>query len=313
MGYKGDMNIGRASSSVAYRRRRRRRQRRRARFIRTAIIASLSAATIILFGKEVLAHSWKNIDNASREESVSWQSLLSIADIREADLDIVCDGLGDFVIPLKSSKGVSDKYDFSKPVPGSAVVENAYFDDAVFIGDSRTEGLLINTGLSNATFYVQKGLMVDTVFSEPVIHKNGQKLSVMDALKETTFSKVYIMFGVNETGWVYSRMFQEKYGEMIDTIREINPRAIIYIQAILPVSDKVSSTHSYITNKKIMEYNELLQSLAEEKQVYYLDTKSAVADKNGSLPENAAVDGIHLVKEYCGKWLEYLKLHTITQ
>ena len=155
--------------------------------------------------------------------------------------------------------------------------------------------------------------MVDTVFSEPVIHKNGQKLSVMDALKETTFSKVYIMFGVNETGWVYSRMFQEKYGEMIDTIREINPRAIIYIQAILPVSDKVSSTHSYITNKKIMEYNELLQSLAEEKQVYYLDTKSAVADKNGSLPENAAVDGIHLVKEYCGKWLEYLKLHTITQ
>jgi lysophospholipase L1-like esterase len=62
-----------------------------------------------------------------------------------------------------------------------------------------------------------------------------------------------------------------------------------------------------------MEYNELLQSLAEEKQVYYLDTKSAVADKNGSLPENAAVDGIHLVKEYCGKWLEYLKLHTITQ
>lgn len=203
-------------------------------------------------------------------------------------------------------------YDFSKPVPVSDTVEDTYFDDAVFIGDSRTEGLILNTGLSNTTSYVYKGLMVNTVFTKAVIKKDGEKISVMDALKTTNFSKVYIMLGINETGWAYSRVFQEKYGDIIDAIQEINPDALIYIQGIIPVSDKVSSEHQYITNTKISEYNRLLQELAEEKQVYYIDTENAVISANGSLPEDAAYDGIHLVKEYCEKWLDYLKTHTIT-
>lgn len=205
------------------------------------------------------------------------------------------------------------KYDFSLPVPASDPVENSYFDDAVFIGDSRTEGLILYTGLSNATSYAYKGLMVDTVFTKPVINKDGQKVSVMDALSSTSFSKVYIMLGINETGWVYSQIFQDKYGEIIDGIREISPDAAIYIQELMPVSNEVSSTHSYITNEKINEYNALLRELAEEKQVFYVDTGSAVADADGSLPEGAASDGIHFVKEYCEKWLDYLKTHTAAQ
>lgn len=205
------------------------------------------------------------------------------------------------------------EYDFSLPVPASDPVENSYFDDAVFIGDSRTEGLILYTGLSNATSYAYKGLMVDTVFTKPVINKDGQKVSVMDALSSTSFSKVYIMLGINETGWVYSQIFQDKYGEIIDGIREINPDAAIYIQELMPVSNEVSSTHSYITNEKINEYNALLRELAEEKQVFYVDTASAVAAVDGSLPEGAASDGIHFVKEYCEKWLDYLKTHTAAQ
>lgn len=213
-------------------------------------------------------------------------------------------------VPGTEGPDIDTEYDFSLPVPASDPVEDSYFDDAVFIGDSRTEGLILHTGLSNATSYASKGLMVDTVFSKPVIRKDGQKVSVMDALRSTSFSKVYIMLGINETGWVYSQIFQDKYGEIIDGIREINPDAAIYIQEIMPVSNEVSSTHSYITNDKIEEYNGLLRELAEEKQVFYVDTGSAVAAADGSLPEDAASDGIHLVKEYCQKWLGYLKTHT---
>ena len=157
--------------------------------------------------------------------------------------------------------GASEQaYDFSAPVPESPAVEDSYFDDAVFIGDSRTEGLIINTGLSNATSYVYKGLMVDTVFTKPAVNQDGKKRSVMDAMKSTQFSKVYIMLGINETGWVYSQILQSKYGDIIDGIREINPGAVIYIQGIIPVSSKVSSTHRYITNAKINEYNIDLES-----------------------------------------------------
>lgn len=202
-------------------------------------------------------------------------------------------------------------YLYSEPVPVSEAVGLSYFDDAVFIGDSRTEGLLLNTGLTDATGYVHKGLMVDTVFTKKVINKNGRKLSVIDALRETDFAKVYLMLGINETGWPYSSVFIEKYGEIIDTVREINPEAVIYIQEIIPVSEKVSSTHSYIRNDKIAERNGLLANLAAEKQVYYIDVSAAVVSEDGSLPEDAATDGIHLKKEYCQKWLDYLKTHTV--
>ena len=53
--------------------------------------------------------------------------------------------------------------------------------------------------------------------------------------------------------------------------------------------------------------------MAEEKQVYYIDTGAAVSDENGCLPEEAATDGIHLKQSYCDKWLEYLKKHTISK
>lgn len=206
-----------------------------------------------------------------------------------------------------------NNYDFSKAVPDSNAVEDDYFDNAVFIGDSRTEGLLLNTGLSNAISYTQKGLMVDTVFTSPVVNKNGSKLPVMEALETTDFSKVYIMFGVNETGWPYNDVFIEDYSKIIDKIKTINPSAIIYVQEILPVSNTVSSTHSYIRNEKINEFNSLLREMAEEKQVYYIETASAVSSADGSLPEEAAVDGIHLKKDYCEKWLDYLKTHTVSE
>lgn len=213
----------------------------------------------------------------------------------------------------QNTPALSGTYDYSKPVPPSAPVDLTYFDDAVFIGDSRTEGLFLNTGLSNATSFAHMGLMVDTVFTQPLINVNGEKVPVIDALKKTAFSKVYIMLGVNETGWVYGSAFVKKYGEIVDAIREINPEAVIYIQEIMPVSKQVSDTHSYVKNPRITEYNQLLLQLAEEKQVYYIDTASAVAEADGTLPEDAAPDGIHLVRAYCQRWLDYLAAHTAAQ
>ena len=140
---------------------------------------------------------------------------------------------------------------------------------------------------------------------------NGSKISVIDALKEASFKKVYIMLGVNETGWAYSSIFIEKYAKIVDEIKSMNPDALIYLQSILPVSETVSSTHSYIKNNKIKEYNKLVRQMAKEKEVYYLNVAESIASANGALPEDAASDGIHLKKEYCDKWLEYLKTHTV--
>lgn len=204
-------------------------------------------------------------------------------------------------------------YDYSKPVLECSPMENeTYFNDAIFIGDSRTEGFMGMTNL-DATFFTHIGLTVDTFFSDPVIYMNGQKVSILEALKNTNFQKVYIMLGINETGWKYSNLFAQKYGEIIDAILQINPEAIIYIESILPVSKEVSDTHAYIKQDKINEYNSLLQNLAMEKKVYYLDIASFLKNEEGYLPVGASLDGIHLNKEYSLKWLQYLKNHYIVE
>ena len=209
-------------------------------------------------------------------------------------------------------ENTNQKYDYSKPVPESQKVGIEYFSDAVFIGDSRTEGLAINNSLySKTTVYTEKGLRVDKIFTDKVINKDGKKVTIMEALEKTEFSKVYIMLGINETGWQYSSFFIKKYGEIIDEIKKINPQATIYLQSILPVSQKVSSNHKYVRNSKINEYNSLIQKMASEENVYYIDVNNAISDSLGNLPEEAATDGIHLNKTYCAKWLEYLETHTI--
>ena len=185
---------------------------------------------------------------------------------------------------------------------GSGQVADSYFDDAAFIGDSRTQGLQLYTGLPNATFYATQGLMVDTFFSKKFVKAGGGKITIPDAMKNQTFKKVYIMLGVNELGWAYEKVFIQKYGEVVDKVKELQPDAKIYVQSILPVT-KAKSDGDAI-------YNELIEQMCREKGVTYLHVADAVGLDNGALPAGSATDGVHLNREYCYKWLDYLKTHT---
>lgn len=51
--------------------------------------------------------------------------------------------------------------------------------------------------------------------------------------------------------------------------------------------------------------------MCEEKGAVYLDVAEAVRDESGALPEEATVDGIHLKKDYCLKWTDYIRTHTV--
>lgn len=211
--------------------------------------------------------------------------------------------------PSSSSDG---SYDYSSPVPQSAPVDDSYFSDAVFIGDSRTEGFALFSGLDTMTTYASRGLNVSTVFTDAAIDLNGTMVTAIDALRNTSFSKLYIMFGLNEASWPYSEVFIDEYGDIIDDARAINPNAIIYIQSILPVTKSCSDSSESFNKAKIDSLNAMLQQLAAEKQVYYIDCEKALADSEGYLPEEASTDGIHFGVPECEAWLEYLKTHTVS-
>ena len=206
--------------------------------------------------------------------------------------------------------GTQDEESSSPIVSESDPVENSWFDDAVFIGDSRVEGFRNQSGLTNAQYLAGKGMNVKSVFTEDYIRQGENKVTVLEALDDMTFSKVYIKLGINELGWKYPEIFAEDYAKLIDEIRNINPEAAIYVQSIIVVSKDKSEGDDIYNNENIAEFNELLLDMAQEKDVYYLDLNEVLADEEGYLPEDASFDGVHLKPDYCKLWLEYLKTHT---
>lgn len=194
--------------------------------------------------------------------------------------------------------------------PGNkpASVDGKWFEDAVFIGDSRTEGLRNYDGLGNATYYAVKGLMVNTVYTKEAL-LDGKNQTVMRALRGRKFGKVYIMLGINELGWSSMQMFADGYRKVVSDVKKAQPAAKIYLQSILPVSEKKSTQDPIYNNKKIGEYNQAISNIARENGVIFLRVSEAVQDPSGALPSSASSDGIHLNSQYCAKWCDYLKTH----
>lgn len=198
----------------------------------------------------------------------------------------------------------------SVTVPESEAVDDSYFDDAVFVGDSRTEGLKMYSGLDSSQFFSSVGMDVDKVFTDQVVSLNGQLLTVAQALEQASYSKVYIMLGMNELGWVYESVFADNYARIIDTIRESHPDATIYVQSILPVSQWKDGSNDIYTNANVVRLQKALVAMCEEKGVNYVNVAEGIQDEQGYLPSEATQDGVHLTPEYCQRWMDYLKTHT---
>lgn len=150
--------------------------------------------------------------------------------------------------------------------------------------------------------------MVDTALKNNVIKlKNGSRGTVIDGLKEGTYNRVYVMFGMNELGWPYLDVFTSRYEKLITEIKKVQPNATIYVQSILPVSKAKSDKDSIYNNENISKFNKAIKDMADKNGYIYLDVASAVTDSNSALPSNASSDGVHLNKEYSQKWLNYLR------
>lgn len=206
---------------------------------------------------------------------------------------------------------LNDNYDYSKEVPENDKVNDSYFDDAVFIGNSQVEGIKLYKAMGNMTVYAGKGIMANTIFTKEIIRDNNKKITILDALEQKPFGKVYIMLGANELGWAFSEVFVDKYSEVIDEIKKLQPNADIYINTIIPVSKSRSKRDSIYNNVNIEKFNNLIKKIAEDKKVYFINTKNVFGTDDGCLPEEAGTDGIHFYGTYYENWFNYLKKHTI--
>lgn len=181
------------------------------------------------------------------------------------------------------------------------------FASAAFIGDSRTEGLLLYSGVKGATDYAIKGLNLKSVFSNAfVTGASGGKSTILKDMQNKSFDRIYISFGLNELGW-NSDTYAQKYAQLVTDIRAIQPNAAIYLQSTFPINpDKCKFDQN--TNKRITEMNaQIAQIASQTSNVHYLDLYAQFKDSRGYLVLDASSDGIHLNKKYCVYWLKCLE------
>ncbi len=104
---------------------------------------------------------------------------------------------------------------------------------------------------------------------------------------------IILMAGTND---LLMGMAPEKlmtyYRKVVEKIQKDSPNTKLVIESVLPIN-----TQKWVLpdeNKDILKFNQLLQELAKEKGLVYIDLHQKLVDEAGLLNEKYTFDGIHL-------------------
>ena len=189
-------------------------------------------------------------------------------------------------------------------------VGKEYFDDALFIGDSRTVGISEYGDLNNATFFANTGMSVYNVFEKNVSVPQVGKLKLEQLLTYKKFGKIYIMLGINELGYNQEKTLK-KYKDLLKFIQEKQSNAIIYIEANLHVTAERSNKDKTINNININKINNEISKLADNEKIFFIDVNEKFDDENGNLSSNYTQDNVHIYAKYYKEWSDWLSQNAV--
>lgn len=218
------------------------------------------------------------------------------------------DGPGDVQQP--DPEGNGDTVEFTPPEtakqPDFYVPSDiSYFDDALFIGDSRTVGIMEYGDFDRSDFFCSQGLSAYKINETEINGMNFDKL-----IDSKQYGKVYIMLGINEVGMDHEYVLTA-YRAIVEKLKVHQPDAIIYVQGNLHVSSYAED--GIITNASINDLNRGIASLADNKRVFYVDINELYDDEYGYFNSGYTSDGVHPLAMYYTQWCEWLCTKTVPQ
>ena len=194
-------------------------------------------------------------------------------------------------------------------------VEDDYFDDACFDGDSRMVGIFDYAGWDKADFYCDNGYCIYNYMGgkNVICQNNNKKYKLEDAIKRKKYGKVYIMMGTNDCGYGTTESFKESYSEMLEMIKTQLPDAVIFTVSNMRISkdaEKNDKTGVY-KNLNINDKNTAIAELADGERVFYFDINAPFVDKDGYLIDEYTFDGFHVYAKQYTEMAEIFKAHGI--
>ena len=222
----------------------------------------------------------------------------------------------------QTAKDLFSQTDWAKEKTDALVpVDLAWFDDALFVGDSISEYLRqysIYTGeLGNAMFLTSVSLSAANALwpiSEESVHPTigGSKVLIEDGVAFYAPKNVYIMLGINSIAFGIEISLTD-LEILVDRIYAQSPDVNIIIESVTPMTASSEIISEYLNNYRITEYNARVQALCEEKGWYYVDVASVMQDGYGNLEPSYCADGggmgIHMSSQGAAVWIDYLIHH----
>lgn len=184
-------------------------------------------------------------------------------------------------------------------------VEESWYDDVLFIGDSRTDGLRTFCRSGKADYFAATGMTVFNWWDMRVSDAGFSKQSLKSLLGSKTYGKIIIALGINECGYAHDALIGA-YKDLLSFVQERQPEAKIILHSIMTVGRNKEQDGWYFSPENIFAINDRIAELADAETVFYIDCNERFADENGYLPEDYSADGCHLYAEDYALWGEWL-------
>ena len=185
------------------------------------------------------------------------------------------------------------------------VVTEDWFDDALFIGDSRVVGLRDYARLGKADYFCSVGLTVFDAVKIKLSDKNFSATNLETLLRTKRYGKVYISLGLNDCGYP-SDMLMRGFETLIDTVQENQPDAVIVLHGMIAVGRKKASSKWYFSMDNLNKINEAISELADGDKIRYIDANEYFADEEGYLPTWRSSDGCHFDVAGYREWAQWI-------
>lgn len=196
----------------------------------------------------------------------------------------------------------------SEPAPLTFTqVGPEYFEDALFIGDSRTLGLSEYGTLTAADYFAKAGMSVFNIGKATVSISDLGTVSLADLLAQKHYGKIYVMLGINELGYSFEKI-TVRYENLLNQIQEAQPHAILYVCANLHVAAGRSSSDDVFNNTNIDLLNSEIAKFADDRNIFYINVNERFDDASGNLDVKYTGDAsqAHLLGKYYAVWSEWL-------
>lgn len=194
--------------------------------------------------------------------------------------------------------------------PATPVKPEDPFSNALFIGDSRTVGIAEYSGITEADFFAFTGMSVYSALKKESSVGSWKKGTLLaDALQSQQYDRVYLMLGVNELGYNFQKTV-ERYGELVQQIRDLQPDAYLILEASLHVTKKRSDTDATFNNSNIDRMNQAQAAYADGEHIFFIDVNPAFDDETGALNQDYTFDNTHPYGKYYSKWADWLRENT---